>query len=75
MKIKIDCFGHLKIKRGNKFKEVECPRNDNVCGNHCALFGEPENYGIDSVLLGLCSKVLTISKQDFTDERIQSDEN
>jgi hypothetical protein len=46
MELIIGHRGNLRIKRGDESKAVSCPfREDTPCGDWCALFGEPEDYG------------------------------
>ena len=85
-KIKIDKNGFLHMSRKNGLKPVYCPHSKNglraiPCGDHCALFGEPEvipktktRYDNDIDLEGyyyhlrICSDIY-LKTEDFTDER------
>jgi hypothetical protein len=74
MKIKINKEGFLKIKRGNVFKNQECPRTDSEthgmssCGDWCPLFGEPVKQTMVTSL-EICEKTFAEDNADFTDER------
>jgi len=43
---KIEKSGCLQIERAGKLKDQDCPFNSEAvrCGDHCPLFGEPEQY-------------------------------
>jgi len=88
MKGKIDKDGVLFIERAGKMRAVTCPiHNPNfsdsevVCGDRCAMFGEPEKVDTSQVIAGtliissgsrlsLCHKELVF--EEFTDERPQA---
>jgi hypothetical protein len=73
MKIKIDEFGSLWIKRGNMMKSTSCPHSAATvsCGDWCPLFGEPDKIHIDDDVwrcsLGTCDK--TLFPEEIIDER------
>jgi len=68
MEGRIDTRGILRIKRNNVFKEAICAKEcDVICGDDCALFGEPRTISDGSVHLSLCCKVLVFGS--FEDER------
>jgi hypothetical protein len=75
MKIKIDYEGFLWIQRGTNFSTVHCPIMENkLCGDWCALFGEPDKDDpifVEEVFveLELCHKVLKVQPENFADER------
>lgn len=73
---KIDKYGFLWIERmrpeGATFEKAECPYGKNVCGDACALFGEPvklqdDTTGIACTELEVCVSLLDFDT--FADER------
>ena len=46
MKLKIDKDGNLHIERAGRWKKQTCP-HAGLCGDHCPLFGEPDQDGIE----------------------------
>jgi len=69
MKGKIDKLGKLHIWRDKSWKIQDCPHGV-ICGDHCALFGEPSWDGHGGVDLSICNGVSgTIWFSEFTDER------
>ena len=81
MKVKIDKYGNLWFMRKCGWVRVNCPNAQSQtpglypCGDHCALFSEPEYFKADEICpypnveLPICSKLLSISADDFIDER------
>ena len=75
MKIKIDQDGFLMIQRRTNFRTVHCPiMKNSLCGDWCALFGEPDRYespffNEKYIRLELCHRIFKIENEDFEDER------
>ncbi len=77
IKIKINKDGNLELLRKNKLKQQFCMyNNENICGDWCPMFREPElnskyysddNY--DSYLLRLCNTGYKFIKDELVDER------
>ncbi len=78
MKGKITKYGSLEIQRRNKYIKVWCPyEKEMVCGDACALFGEPtedfvsinhlKGCQVKGYTLPLCTRLLEFT--EFIDER------
>lgn len=84
MKVKIDELGILFLGRRGRLEMQSCPTaqwyddDDQVyrqecCGDHCPLFGEPEERN-GYIAIQLCHGVLLqIKPAEFTDEREEAD--
>lgn len=73
MKGKISKEGFLMIKRGSEEKLMRCPRLPRLCGDWCALFGEPQKRFLNSdsdkdYEIDLCQRK-TMFFDTFMDER------
>jgi len=83
-KILISESGFLSLGRKGGIKQMHCVNAGNrprMCGDHCPLFGEPEEYDIvkratisvehgEFVGIEICeNRLLTCRKSEFVDSR------
>ncbi|HBA85216.1 MAG TPA: hypothetical protein DCZ95_14095 [Verrucomicrobia bacterium] len=71
--------GFLKLHRGDKLKQQDCPHTGESrlwCGDWCPQFGEPCNSFAGGTRLEICQgRVLYFEEGNFVDERKKEEES